>query len=70
MKTEHLLPWLLCAFLTACGSSGLNPGPKMEVEIVNQSSRSLESTLARFGGYECKWGYVEPVPKPGFFEMA
>lgn len=58
MKTEHLLPWLLCVFLTACGTSGLASVLKVEVEIVNQSSRSLENTLARFGGYECKWGYV------------
>lgn len=31
---------------------------KMEVEIVNQSSHDLQNTLARFGGYDCEWGYV------------
>ncbi len=32
--------------------------PKMEVEIDNQSSRDLQNAVARFGKYDCEWGYV------------
>ena len=58
MKTEHLLPWLLCVFLTACGTTGLASVLKMEVDIVNQSSRDLQEARVRFGNFDCKWGWV------------
>jgi hypothetical protein len=58
MKIEHFMPWLLCVLLTACGSTGLASVPKIEVEIVNQSSFGLENAEARFGDYACKWGRV------------
>ena len=59
MKPTHLLPWLLCALLTACGSSGLaTVQPKLEIELINQSSHALENTQARFGNNTCKWGHV------------
>ncbi len=56
MKLANSVPWLLCALLAACGSSGLSAVPKMEVEIVNQSSHDLENTRGRFGNYFCAWG--------------
>lgn len=36
----------------------LNPVPRMDVTIVNRSSNLLENALARFGEYNCGFGYV------------
>ncbi len=59
MKSKCGLLGLFCVLLTGCGSSGLVAvSPRMEVEIVNQSSRDLENTGARFGSQVCEWGWV------------
>jgi hypothetical protein len=38
----------------------------MEVEIVNQSSRDLQNTKARFGDYAFEWGSVVKGGTKGF----
>lgn len=47
-----------CILLAGCINSGLAGAPKMEVEIVNHSARSLENAVVRFGSNDCRWGSV------------
>ena len=67
MKPTHLVSWLVCVLLTACGGGELvSMSSKMDVEIINQSSRDLQNALARFGDYDCKLGYVGKTFTAGY----
>lgn len=66
MKLPLLLLSVLCALLVACGSRGLGFVPKIEVEVVNRSSRDLENTEAHFGENRCRWGIVGKTFSAGY----
>jgi hypothetical protein len=55
----RILQIVLCAFLaglTAC--STMSAEPKIDVAIENKSSKDVDNTRARFGQYECSWGFL------------
>ncbi len=67
MKLDVLLIGCFCVLLAACSGRGLAAmKPEVDVEIVNQSSHSLENAKARFGDYACEWGWVAKSGTKGF----
>lgn len=66
MKANFMLPCLLCVLLAACGSSGLIFVPKIDVDIVNRSSRGLDNAEVHFGDYRCRWGRVGKTFSAGY----
>jgi len=58
MKANTIMLSLFCVLLLGCDTDGLTSMPKIEVEIINHSTRELEYAVARFGKYDCKWGRV------------
>lgn len=66
MRPHPLLGWL-CLLLAACSSSGfVIVRPKVEVEIINQSSRDMKNAHATFGEYVCIWGSVIKSTSKGY----
>jgi hypothetical protein len=59
MSLFRLTLGFLCVQLASCGSSPLTlTKPEIDVEVINQYSRDLENTTARFGPQNCEWGSV------------